>query len=323
MPQHLLLLGHRGSPRRFTENTLAGFQDALDAGLGGIELDVRQLADGTLAIHHDPHLKDGRVLAGLSRADLPPQVPTLTDVLDWMAGNDAYVNIEIKAEPDAGGRRVARTLEAVQQRGLGKRVIVSSFSPQVLVQAQECAPEIERAFLVHRTYRCGEHDLSERVMERTGCAALHPHFSLVDAALMAQARAQGWRVNVWTVNDPAQAARLRDLGVNALIGDLPQVLLEAGVRIYLYPAPMVLHAKCFTVDDEVAVVGSSNMDMRSFSLNMEISVMLLGAQMVDQVNQVQAHYRSISKELTLEEWEKRPRLQRWVDNAARLTATLQ
>ncbi|MGR6900539.1 cardiolipin synthase [Glutamicibacter sp. V16R2B1] len=102
-----------------------------------------------------------------------------------------------------------------------------------------------------------------------------------------------------------------------------QVLLEAGVRIYLYPAPMVLHAKCFTVDDEVAVVGSSNMDMRSFSLNMEISVMLLGAQTVDQVNQVQAHYRSISKELTLEEWEKRPRLQRWVDNAARLTATLQ
>ncbi len=51
--------------------------------------------------------------------------------------------------------------------------------------------------------------------------------------------------------------------------------------------------------------------------------MLLGAQTVDQVNQVQAHYRSISKELTLEEWEKRPRLQRWVDNAARLTATLQ
>lgn len=102
-----------------------------------------------------------------------------------------------------------------------------------------------------------------------------------------------------------------------------QTLLEAGVRIYRYPAPMVLHAKCFTVDDEVAVVGSSNMDMRSFSLNMEISVMLLGQDIVDQVNQVQAHYRSISRELTLAQWQKRPRLQRWVDNAARLTATLQ
>lgn len=100
-------------------------------------------------------------------------------------------------------------------------------------------------------------------------------------------------------------------------------LLQAGVRIHRYPAPMVLHTKCFTVDDDVAVVGSSNMDMRSFSLNMEISVMLLGKQMVDEVNKVQNGYREISSELTLSEWRRRPRLQRWIDNVCRLTATLQ
>ena len=59
-----------------------------------------------------------------------------------------------------------------------------------------------------------------------------------------------------------------------------KALLEAGVRIYLYRAPFVLHAKHFTIDDEVAVLGSSNMDMRSFSLNLEVSVMLLGADIV-------------------------------------------
>src|SRR5690606_28298406 len=102
-----------------------------------------------------------------------------------------------------------------------------------------------------------------------------------------------------------------------------QQLLEAGVRIHRYPAPMVLHTKCFTVDDEVAVVGSSNMDMRSFSLNMEISVMLLGKDMVDAVNAVQNQYREISTEITLSQWRRRPRMQRWIDNVARLTATLQ
>ena len=56
-----------------------------------------------------------------------------------------------------------------------------------------------------------------------------------------------------------------------------RALLEAGVRICLYPAPFVLHAKHFTVDDDVAVIGSSNMDMRSFALNYEVSMMLLGA----------------------------------------------
>ena len=61
-----------------------------------------------------------------------------------------------------------------------------------------------------------------------------------------------------------------------------EALLEAGVRIYLYKAPFVLHAKHFTIDDEVAVLGSSNMDMRSFSLNLEVSVMLLGADIVRQ-----------------------------------------
>ena len=53
-----------------------------------------------------------------------------------------------------------------------------------------------------------------------------------------------------------------------------EALLRAGVRIYLYPAPYVLHSKFFTVDDDVAVMGSSNMDMRSFALNYEVSMMI-------------------------------------------------
>ena len=50
---------------------------------------------------------------------------------------------------------------------------------------------------------------------------------------------------------------------------LLQALLNAGVKIYLYPAPFVLHSKHFSVDDNVAVIGSSNMDIRSFNLDFE------------------------------------------------------
>jgi cardiolipin synthase len=102
-----------------------------------------------------------------------------------------------------------------------------------------------------------------------------------------------------------------------------KALLEAGVKIYLYKAPFVLHAKHFTIDDEVAVLGSSNMDMRSFSLNMEVSVMLLGAEIVDSMRSVEDTYRDISHELKLEDWMRRPLAARYVDNVARLTATLQ
>jgi cardiolipin synthase len=102
-----------------------------------------------------------------------------------------------------------------------------------------------------------------------------------------------------------------------------QALLEAGVRIYLYKAPFVLHAKHFTIDNEVAVLGSSNMDMRSFSLNLEVSVMLLGEDIVQRLRAVEDTYRDISPELVLEDWMQRPMFVKYVDNVARLTATLQ
>ena len=52
-----------------------------------------------------------------------------------------------------------------------------------------------------------------------------------------------------------------------------EALLEAGVQICLYPAPYILHSKHFSIDDDVAVIGSSNMDIRSFNLDFEVSVM--------------------------------------------------
>ena len=102
-----------------------------------------------------------------------------------------------------------------------------------------------------------------------------------------------------------------------------EALLKAGVRIYLYPKPLVLHAKHFTVDSDVAVIGSSNMDMRSFSLNLEVTVMMVNSDLVRQMHEVEDHYRAISRELHLAEWVTRPMLARYVDNVARLTATLQ
>jgi len=102
-----------------------------------------------------------------------------------------------------------------------------------------------------------------------------------------------------------------------------EALLKAGVQIFLYPKPLVLHAKHFTVDSDVAVIGSSNMDMRSFSLNLEVSVMMIDKDVVLAMHDVEEHYRAVSRQLYLDEWVNRPILARYVDNVARLTATLQ
>lgn len=102
-----------------------------------------------------------------------------------------------------------------------------------------------------------------------------------------------------------------------------EALLEAGVRIHRYPAPYVLHAKHFSVDDDVVVIGSSNMDLRSFALNFEVSLMMTGADVVAAVRRVEDRYRGASTELTLEEWSRRGPGKRYVDTVMRLTAALQ
>lgn len=100
-------------------------------------------------------------------------------------------------------------------------------------------------------------------------------------------------------------------------------LLRAGVHIYMYKAPYILHAKHFTVDNDVAVIGSSNMDMRSFSLNMEISLMVRGASFVADLRRIEDGYRADSRELTLDEWLTQPLRSTTLDNLARLTSAVQ
>ncbi len=100
-------------------------------------------------------------------------------------------------------------------------------------------------------------------------------------------------------------------------------LLRAGVRIMMFRPPYILHSKHFTVDEEVAVVGSSNMDQRSFGLNMEISMVVHGAEFVRDLDGVTDYYRENSRELTLEEWEKQSLPSQLLDGIARLTSALQ
>jgi cardiolipin synthase len=84
-----------------------------------------------------------------------------------------------------------------------------------------------------------------------------------------------------------------------------------------------LHAKHLTIDDQISVIGSSNMDMRSFSLDLEISVMVRGEEFLNELRRIEDANRAMSRELTLEEWLKRPIRHRTLDNLARLTAAVQ
>ncbi|MCQ8780173.1 phospholipase D-like domain-containing protein, partial [Escherichia coli] len=75
--------------------------------------------------------------------------------------------------------------------------------------------------------------------------------------------------------------------------------------IYQYRSPEVLHTKFMVVDQEMSVMGSSNMDMRSMGLNYEISLLAFGGDMVGSLQDLAQQYRDASTVLTAEKWKGR------------------
>lgn len=98
-------------------------------------------------------------------------------------------------------------------------------------------------------------------------------------------------------------------------------LLIAGVRVHLFHNSL-LHAKNLTVDDQLAVVGSSNVDLRSFQLNEEASLLLYDACSIAKVRATQLAYLGGSDTLDIDVWRRRSLPRRAVENAVRLLSPL-
>ncbi|MBI3863995.1 MAG: cardiolipin synthase [Planctomycetia bacterium] len=94
-------------------------------------------------------------------------------------------------------------------------------------------------------------------------------------------------------------------------------LLQAGVRLHLYREHL-LHAKHLSFDDQVAIIGSSNLDLRSFLLNEEIVLIVHDRQVISDLCSVQERYFVESDELHLADWRARPRIRKVIENTARL-----
>lgn len=226
----MLVIGHRGASSAFPENTLAAFQGAVDQGADGAELDVRRTADGALALSHEDTLADGRVLVEVDRADLPPGMPVLAEVLD-VCRPLAVVNIEIKNWPDDRDfdpteRLAADVVALLAARGEldDGRNLVSCFHLSTIDRVHELAPGLATAWLL------GLVDDPARLVERAaarGHVAIHPHHAFVDETLIELAHGAGLAVNTWTCDDPDRIRWLAEVGTDAVVTNVPDVALAA------------------------------------------------------------------------------------------------
>lgn len=116
------------------------------------------------------------------------------------------------------------------------------------------------------------------------------------------------------------------LHANQLISQLAQRayyedLLEAGVAIHLY-APRFLHAKHITIDGVMALIGSTNMDIRSFALNEEVNLLVYDAAVVAGIRAIEERSMAHSERITRESWARRSPWIKVIQNTARLLDSL-
>lgn len=217
------MLGHRGSPRQARENTLESYRSALQAGLDGLELDVQRTRDGVLAVHHDLDL-EGQPIASRTWGDWraeAPWMPRLEEVLALTEEfPDVWLNLELKSNPPESDGREAALVEALQNWPDLDRIWISSFDPLALIRLKNLGVSVPLALLVYQTEVLG-------LLPCLPVQGVHPHHTMLGEASVAAFRARGLFVLTWTVNDPALAKDLLRWGVDGLIGDYPEVLLQA------------------------------------------------------------------------------------------------
>ena len=100
-------------------------------------------------------------------------------------------------------------------------------------------------------------------------------------------------------------------------------LLNAGVKIYHYNAPILLHSKLISIDDDIAVIGSSNLDIRSFQLNLEVTLVCYDASVIADLRQIESAYIHNSRLVFFDEWKTRSAKEKLFENISRLTSAFQ
>ena len=190
------------------------------------------------------------------------RIPALTELFEFVRRSGASAvrfNIETKLTPTSGADTpdpetfAQAFVAAVREAGLASRVSLQSFDWRTLKVAQRIAPEVERVCL---TIDGGPADTLQRgtpgpspwtagldiddfggstprLVQAAGCAVWSPRFADLAKDKVAEAKSLVLKVIPWTVNEPADMARLIDVGVDGIISDYPNrlraVMAEKGL----------------------------------------------------------------------------------------------
>ncbi|MBQ8029818.1 MAG: glycerophosphodiester phosphodiesterase [Clostridia bacterium] len=233
------IFAHRGFSGKYPENTMLAFEKAVELGVDGIELDVHLTKDDVLVIIHDEDIKrtcDGEGLVKdftyeeLKKFDASATfrgvygvcpIPTLEEYFELVKDTPIITNIELKTGIFEYPTIEKKTIDMIKKYGLEDKIILSSFNHFTIKRCEEIAPEIKRGFLSGDwLIDFGKYTAAQNVQ------CCHPLYLFLSEATIKEIHDQGLEINTWTVNEYEDIKRLSSLGVDSLIGNFPDRMIE-------------------------------------------------------------------------------------------------
>ena len=231
----VLVTGHRGASGLAPENTINAMLKAIEVGADYSELDVQETSDGVLVLLHDSSLKrttglekniwelDYASLTGLEAGAWFDSkfkgevIPLLESVMDTVRGK-MKLNIELKYNKH-DERLAERVVEMVERKNYINECILTSFNFEAINLIRKLNKTIKVGYIFSK--------IPEGVDVFTADVdLLSVNYKLVDKEFVEKAHANDKEVHVWTVNEPEEMQRLINLGVESIITDRPDILVN-------------------------------------------------------------------------------------------------
>jgi len=234
------VVGHRGASAYAPENTLAAMQKAIEMKAYMSELDVQETADGKIILLHDSSLKrTGGVKKNIWEMDYSDLkgidvgtwfsdefkneiIPTLKEVIDLVKGK-MKLNIELKA--NGHEKKLAeRTLKIVEDNNFLDQVVFTSFKFDEIRKIRELNKDAKVGYIFGKLPE--EVDVFSEDVD-----LLSVHYKTVDENFVKRAKANGKEIAVWTVNESEEIQRMIKIGVDEIITNYPDRLINILKRI--------------------------------------------------------------------------------------------
>jgi glycerophosphoryl diester phosphodiesterase len=233
------IIGHRGARGEAPENTLGGFQYIHDLGIRAVEFDVRQLKDNALIVMHDDQFSrtagQDKALYECRASELnqynqsfhwtnwPQQetTPLLCETLNILQDFE-HIEVEVKAVNHMDeAEHIVETLHQ-QLLGFENIAVITSFDTKIHQALNQQTTPFKHGLLI-------EEDLKFKAIEQAlelGCCQIGWMDSLANDQIIQATQQANLNISVWTVNDIHRAEHLKNLGVQGLITDYPQRMLQ-------------------------------------------------------------------------------------------------